>query len=151
MTDVFFFLWHFSYCVDSKGLNEFCILTRQICHFKNFVQTIGLHYYYFFLSATLFPIVLTAKCKTNLILEKTNKINSQQYNTFCADYIFICYLSLSFSSGNLNLRFWKWDLYLARTVGSGRKLFCRQRVNKEWIYSGSVLVQMQNISSRGRD
>ncbi len=31
MTDVVFFsLRHFSYCVDSKMLNEFCILTRRI-------------------------------------------------------------------------------------------------------------------------
>ncbi len=32
-------------------------------------------------------------------------------------------LSLSFSSGNLNVRFWKRDLYLTGTVRSGRKLF----------------------------
>ncbi len=32
-------------------------------------------------------------------------------------------ISLSFSSGNLNVRFWKRDLYLAGAVGSGRKLF----------------------------
>ncbi len=31
-----------------------------------------------FFSLRHFPIVLTAKCKTNLILDKTNKINSLQ-------------------------------------------------------------------------
>ncbi len=38
---------------------------------------LSVHYYYFFLSATLI-ITLTTKCKTNLILEKTNKINGLQ-------------------------------------------------------------------------
>ncbi len=31
-------------------------------------------------------------------------------------------ISLSLSSGDLNVRFWKRDQYLAGTVGSGRKL-----------------------------
>ncbi len=44
--------------------------------FYIFVQT-GLQYYNFFLSATLI-ITLTTKCKTNVILDKTNKINSLQ-------------------------------------------------------------------------
>ncbi len=42
-----------------------------------FVQPIGLRFF-FFLSATHFPIVLTAKRKTNLILDKMDKINSLQ-------------------------------------------------------------------------
>ncbi len=66
--------------VDSKRLNKFSILTRRIkitnMLFYIFVQT-GLQYYNFFLSATLI-ITLTTKCKTNLILDKTNKINSLQ-------------------------------------------------------------------------
>ncbi len=65
--------------VDSKRLNKFSILTRRIkitSYYYIFVQT-GLHYYDFFLSATLI-ITLTTKCKTNLILDKTNKINNLQ-------------------------------------------------------------------------
>ncbi len=66
--------------VDSKRLNKFSILTRRIqitkMLFLNFCTnwpTVLL----FFLSATLI-ITLTTKCKTNLILDKTNKINSLQ-------------------------------------------------------------------------
>ncbi len=63
--------------------NKYAIYTKNL-------QT-DLHYYLLlFISARLF-IVLTTKCKTNLILDKTNKINS--YNK--TDNIFICYLSLS--------------------------------------------------------
>ncbi len=62
--------------VDSKRLNKFSILTRRIkmtnMLFFIFVQT-GLQYYYFFLSATYYYV--DNKCKTNLILDKTNKIN----------------------------------------------------------------------------
>jgi len=66
--------------VDSKRLNKFSILTRRIkitkmlfLHFCTNWPTVLL----FFLSATLI-ITLTTKCKTNLILDKTNKINSLQ-------------------------------------------------------------------------
>ncbi len=76
MTDVFFFsatLFH----VDRKKVKQISILTRRIkitnmlfLHFCTNWPTLLL----FFLSATL--ITLTTKCKTNLILDKTNKINS---------------------------------------------------------------------------
>ncbi len=65
--------------VDSKRLNKFSILTRRI----KITNMLFLHVctnwptLLFFLSATLI-ITLTTKCKTNLILEKTNKINGLQ-------------------------------------------------------------------------
>ncbi len=46
----------------------------------------------------------------------TNKINFVQ-----TSFLFV--ISLSLSSGHLNLRLWKRDLYLAGMDGSGRKLF----------------------------
>ncbi len=66
--------------VVTKRLNKFCVLTRRIkitnMLFLHFLQT-GLHYYiYFFLCDTL--LCWQQKCKTNLILDKTNKINSLQ-------------------------------------------------------------------------
>ncbi len=35
------------------------------------------------------------------------------------------------------MRFWKRDVYLAGTVGSGIKLFCGQRVNKGEFIAGA--------------
>ncbi len=79
MTDVFFFSATL-FRVDSKRLNKFSILTRRI----KITNMLFLHFctnWYiiiiFFLSATLI-ITLTTKCKTNLILDKTDKINSLQ-------------------------------------------------------------------------
>ncbi len=75
----FFSLPHFSYCVDSKRLNEFCILTRRTkIIYRLEILTYRPTFYLFSLSATLVPIFLTTKCKTNLILDKMDKINSLQ-------------------------------------------------------------------------
>ncbi len=74
-----FSLLHFFYSVDSKTLNKFSILTRRIkisnmlCQKK--LYKLAYIIIFFFLSATLF-IVLTTKSKYNLIVVKTNKINS---------------------------------------------------------------------------
>ncbi len=80
MTDVFFFSATL-FRVDSKRLNKFSILTRRIkitnMLFLNFLYKLAYIIILFFLSATLI-ITLTTKCKTNLILDKTNKINSLQ-------------------------------------------------------------------------
>ncbi len=46
--------------------------------FLHFLGQTALHYKKKSLSATLIIIMLTTKCKTNLILDNTNKINSLQ-------------------------------------------------------------------------
>ncbi len=66
--------------VDSKRLNKFSILIRiKITNmlFLHFCTNWPTVLFFFSLSATLI-ITLTTKCKTNLILDKTNKINSLQ-------------------------------------------------------------------------
>ncbi len=77
---LFFPLQYFSYRVDSKRLKHILYFdkTNQNNKYANFTFLDKLAYILllFFLSATL--IMLTTKCKTNLILDKTNKINSLQ-------------------------------------------------------------------------
>ncbi len=77
--DVFFPLPHFSYCVDCKRLNKCSILTSPIkitnMLFLRFWTNWPILLKKSSLSATLI-IMLTTKCKTNFILDKTNKINS---------------------------------------------------------------------------
>ncbi len=73
----FFPLQYFSYRVDSKRLKHILYFDKTNKNkYANFTFLDKLAYILFFLSATL--IMLTTKCKTNLILDKTNKINSQQ-------------------------------------------------------------------------
>ncbi len=119
----FFPLPHFSYCVDCKGLNTFCILTRQYAIFT-FLDKLAYIIKKKNLSATLI-IMLTTKCKTNLILDKTNKINSLKLNIFFfADLIFLFVISFSFSSGSLILRFWKLDIFSGNSrVRKNKNLF----------------------------
>ncbi len=76
-----------------------------------------------YLSATLI-IMLTTKCRTNLILDKTNKMNSLQYFFFFAELIFLFVISFSFSSGSLIVRFWKLDLFSGNSrVRKNKNLF----------------------------
>ncbi len=92
---------------------------------------------------TLFSIVLTAKCKNNSILDKTNKKSTIKY-ILCRLHLYL--LSLSFSSGNLNVRFCK--LYIFNGNGRVRKKIIpsRQRVNR--VYSGvrKITSQERNLS-----
>ncbi len=75
---VFFIsLRHFSYRVDGKMLNEFCILTIQIK-----------------ITHRLYNFCTTYRPKN-------------YFKKCCDTFILCCYLSLLFSSGNLNVKFWK--------------------------------------------
>ncbi len=77
MTDVFFFSATL-FRVDSKRLNKFSILTRRI----KITNMLFLHVCTNWPTLLLFSLcdtyTLTTKCKTNLILEKMNKINGLQ-------------------------------------------------------------------------
>ncbi len=75
----FFPLQHFSYRVDSKRLKHILYFDKTNKNNKyanlTFLDKLAYILFLFFLSATL---MLTTKCKTNLILDKRNKINSLQ-------------------------------------------------------------------------
>ncbi len=94
--------------------------TRRIKINTMFVQ----HFY--FLCDTFFPTVLHKMLNKFCVLRFINSSQSQQIQDLtrilCRLHFYLL-AYLSFSSGNLNVRFWKRDLNLARTVGSGRKLF----------------------------
>ncbi len=73
-----FFLSATLFRVDIKRLNKLCILTRRIkitnMQFLHFFTNLPTLLLFFFSLRHI--IMLTTKCKTNLILDKTNKINS---------------------------------------------------------------------------
>ncbi len=72
---------HFNYCVDCKRFKQILYFDKTNKNNKyaifTFLDKLAYIIKNTYLSATLI-IMLTTKCKTNLILDKTNKINSLQ-------------------------------------------------------------------------
>ncbi len=80
MTDVFFSLRHFYMLTAKDYFKQIFNFDEKNKNNKNAICTFFTHWptllLFCFFSASL--ITLTTKCKTNLILDKTNKINSLQ-------------------------------------------------------------------------